>query len=492
MNNVDLSKLRIEDAATAMPKRPVGARLLVLGVVLLGLGVAATFVWPLLRPERAVPMARVRAAGQATAASQAAAEAVGWVEPDPFPQFVLPLVDGRVGAIEVLEGAAVVADQTVLARLDNAALLAAKDRAVVAVAEREAALRAADVAAAAAARARQQNIERQSALAEARLAAAEQQRAVATANGDLQRAEAEERGARAALQAQQELAAAGGSNTIAVARAAAAVDAAMAVVAAARGSVDAVAKAAAAASQLQELAAIWAQDPAELQGAADVAAAAVATARAALATARAELAIAERELGWCTVKAPGNGVVLKLLAAPGGVVGPDRGPLLSLYDPARLRARIDVPLASVAAVAVGQDVELRSEVTGNLVVHGTVQRVQHESDLLKNTLQVKVGIAAPPPLWRPETLVRARFLGGGAPGAEAHAVVATFLLPKVALRDGVVFVFDPAARAARAVPVEKVGDSGDDVVVRGELSVAQRVVTVPVQPGERVRPEDGR
>jgi multidrug efflux pump subunit AcrA (membrane-fusion protein) len=492
MTKVDLSNLRIDEPAPAMSRRPVGARFLAGGVVLLALGVAATFVWPLLRPERAVPMAQVRAAGASAAASQAAAEAVGWVEPDPFPWFVQPLVDGRVGRIEVLEGAVVEAGKTVLARLDSALLLAAHERAKAMVAEREAGLRAAEIAAGAATRTRQQNVMRQEALAEARIAAAEQQRALAMANGDLLRAEADERGARAALQAQQELGAAGGSNTIAVARATAAVEAAAAGVGAARAAVDALTKAAAAADHRREQATIVAQDPAELQGAADVAAAAVETARTALAAARAELAIAERELGWCEVKAETNGVVLKLLAAPGSVVGPDRGPLLSLYDPARLRARVDVPLASITGVVEGQSVELRSEVTGNQVVRGTVQRLQHESDLLKNTLQVKVGLQSPPPLWRPETLVRARFLGGGGGEAATPAVVATFLVPKTALRDGSVFVFDPSARVARAVAVEKVGDAGDDVLVRGDLSATQRVVTVPVQAGERVRPEAGR
>jgi multidrug efflux pump subunit AcrA (membrane-fusion protein) len=59
------------------------------------------------------------------------------------------------------------------------------------------------------------------------------------------------------------------------------------------------------------------------------------------------------------------------------------------------------------------------------------------------------------------------------------------------VQGGTVFVWDPAREAARGVAVEIVQRDGDDVVVRGELSVAQRVILEPVREGERVR-EGGR
>ena len=85
MSSVDLSALRMGAEAPAMPRRPLGPRLLTAAVLLLVAGVGASFAWPLLRPVRAVPTAAVRPAAAAQLAT-AIAEAAGWIEPDPFPK----------------------------------------------------------------------------------------------------------------------------------------------------------------------------------------------------------------------------------------------------------------------------------------------------------------------------------------------------------------------------------------------------------------------
>ena len=145
--------------------------------------------------------------------------------------------------------------------------------------------------------------------------------------------------------------------------------------------------------------------------------------------AKVELDIAERELGWCDVKAPIDGVVLKLLAAPGDTVGPSGKEIVALYEPQRLQARIDVPLASIAGVRRGQQVEVRSEVAPRSVTRGVVLRVQRESDLLKNTTQVKVRLIDPDPLLVPETLCRARFLAPKPEDPGAPQASPLFLVP---------------------------------------------------------------
>ena len=61
MSNVDLSALRIDESSAAVPKRPLGPRLLVAGVIALTLAVAGTFLWPLLAPPRAVRTAAIHA-----------------------------------------------------------------------------------------------------------------------------------------------------------------------------------------------------------------------------------------------------------------------------------------------------------------------------------------------------------------------------------------------------------------------------------------------
>lgn len=472
----------------APPRAPLGPRLFGLAILALALAVAATFLWPLLRPVRSVPMAAVRASSVAGQATNAIAEAAGWIEPDPFATLVRPLVAGRIDSIEVLEGAAVVKDETVVAHLASALLLAAQDRARAVAAERDreraAAANQLEVAKAQLA----QLAAPRAAEAEAQQQLAERQGKLATARGAHDRATAEAAGAHAALTAQERLAEAGGSYPVALARAKAAAEAADATAAATARELDAAAAELAAAESREHLASELLAAPVDLRGAVATAERALARADAALASASTDLQIAERELAWTTVRAPCSGIVMKLLAAPGARVGPEAEPILAIYDPAHLRARIDVPLGSIAGITDGQDVELRSEVLGSTTVRGVVQRVQRESDLLKNTLQVKVGLIDPPPLLRPETLCRARFLGAPT-GENAAASALTFVVPKAAVRDGRVFRFDPAARRARAVAVRIVQEQGDDVVVQGDLSLAQRVVLAAVADGEAVQEE---
>jgi multidrug efflux pump subunit AcrA (membrane-fusion protein) len=488
MSSIDLSALRMSEPPPPMQKRPLGPRLLAAAALGLVLVVAATFVWPLLRPVRAVPTVRLEAVAASASPSLALAEAAGWVEPDPFPILVRPLVAGRLEQVPQLEGSVVEADVTVLAVLASAPLQAQRERAAAALAEREAELAVADARLRAAEAQLAQRAAVRAAVADARAQAAAKQARVVAAIGARDRAAAEARSALAARDAQVRLAEAGGSYAVARERAEAAFAAATASAEAAARDVALAEQEAAAAVQASAVAEEVASNPVDLAVAVAIAQAEVERVRAQVSAARTESQIAAREEQWLTVRAPTSGVVMKVLAMPGAIVGPDAEPILSLYDPRRLRARIDVPLGSVAGIRDGQRVELRSEVLGTAVVQGRVQRVQRESDLLKNTLQVKVELVDPPPLLRPETLCRARFLAdAGEPGA-ASAPMA-FRLPPAAVQDGRVFVFDPSTGTARGIAVEVVQQDANGIVVRGELSVAQRAILVPVADGERVREE---
>jgi HlyD family secretion protein len=500
VSNVDLSALRMQQPTDSKkPRPPLGPRLLTAGAVLLVLTVTLTFVWPLVRPVRVVRMAPVRPAAEGSVAggtappTGATAEAVGWVEADPFATIVRPLVAGRVETLRVLEGDRVVADETIVATLDSAALRAAHERAEAKLAEAEASLRSAQVAHATATARLAQNAEPR-----LRVAAAQLQLAAITARADATAARAEAaaaaaRGARLAATAQQRLADSGQTFPVALERARADAEAAEQALLATIAERDGAARERDAAKNEATLAAELAGDPVDLRFGVDAAATMRDTAAAALATARVELAIAERELGWATVRSPVSGIVQRLLAEPGADVGPGAMGLVALYDPAHLRARIDVPLDSIGRVRQGQQVEIRSEATGNTVVRGVVQRLQHESDLLKNTLQVKVGLIDAPPLLRPETLCRARFLAdeSSASPTNAASAAAAFRVPAAAVRDAAVFVFDPQRRRARRIPVDVLEKDGDDRIVRGtttggELSATHRVILDPVTDGEAV------
>lgn len=481
MSKVDLSALRMQPATA--PRRPLAPRLWTAVFVLIAALVALSFLWPILRPARAVPMAAVRAGEVVTTAGATAAEAVGWVEADPYATYVRPLVMGRIERLHVLEGTTVVAGQTLLAEMASAELLAAHDRATAELTLRR---REHDVAASELAMAEAklaQNAMPREAVLEAETMLRDSDAALARLRAMVPRSAAMLAEAEAMAAAQRRLRDAGSANEVALQRAEAAVRAAAAERDAAAAELVAMERQNAAVAARLALARELAAAPVELQFAVTVATQNLAKAKAALAAQETELAVAARELGWTRIVAPVDGVVMRLAGAPGQPAGPDGEPILAIYDPTRLRARIDVPFGSVGAIHDGQEVELRSEALGNQVVRGVVQRVQQESDLLKNTLQVKVGIVAPPALLRPETLVRARFL---ARGGDTTTGPSSFRVPRAALAGDKVFVFDPAARAVRAVAVQVVGEQDGDVLVTGDLSVAQRVVLAAVQDGERV------
>lgn len=486
MSNIDLSNLRHSQPIPTQPRRPLGRHLLAASVLGLAIAVAGTFAWPWLRPLRSVTMVAIRTAATPTGqAGGTGPEAVGWIEADPFPTLVRPLVAGRVESILVLEGRDVEAGVTTVASLQSASLQAAVERATAQVHSQNAELSRTKVELELARARLLQNSEFRRLELQATTALADVTERLARATGSRERAAAMLTASEASWLAQQRLAEAGDRHRIALARAAAEAQAASAEAASAAAMQQALTEELAARQHEHQLAVELRDNPVDLRYAVELAERAVDRSAAMLASAVTELTIAEREAAWTKVLAPISGKVLRLLASPGSNVGPDQDAILALYDPKLLRARIDVPLGSVSGIEPGQAVELSSEVTGAKRVRGIVQRLQHESDLLKNTLQVKVQLIDPPDLWRPETLVRARFqTGRTSMGTESTP---TFVLPGAAIRDGLVHVFVPDTQRARAVIVTTVGKTQDGVLVQGELSPAQRVILDPVQNGERVQ-----
>ncbi|HEX5135431.1 MAG TPA: efflux RND transporter periplasmic adaptor subunit [Planctomycetota bacterium] len=500
MSDVDLSALRMDDSKRP-PRRPLGGRFAALAIALIAVGVVATFVVPLLRPARAVATAAVKIGGSGGAIRQQTAEAAGWIEAEPFPVLARPLVKGVLRSLDVLEGAEVKAGETVIGVLESAELLAARDRAQTLLARTERELERAQTELEVAESLLAQKGEERLLDAETRNRRRAAEEALLAARKAVDEARADREARRADLEGQERLAAAGGTYPVALAKARAAVAAADAALVAREADARA---AEAALKEAEERAAIAAEllrDPRGLEGDVERARRALAVSGAEVDRAKTDLAIAERELSWATVKAPVSGVVMKLLAAPGQPVGPEGGTLpapgqpfateggalVAIYDPAHLQARVDVPLASMEGVRAGQEVEVRSEILGSRVTKGVALRIQRETDLLKNTLQVKVKLIDPDPRLRPETLCRARFLA--APGEQTAAAPQVFLVPRGAVRDGAVFVVDPAEGRARRIPVETAGEEGGDVAVKGALSATHRVILDPVKDGERVKEE---
>jgi len=499
MSKIDLSALRMDGPAPAPPRN---RRLLAPAFALVAVALLVTFLLPLLRPARAVRTAAVRASA-ARADMVATAEAAGWIEPDPFAVVARPLVKGVLAELPVLEGHPVKAGETVVARLESAELLAARDRAKATVALREAevALALTEHEVAASLLEQKADVRAEFARAKGELAAAEAR--LGMAGAEAAAAEAAKRARLADVAAQEKLLVAGGSYPVALEKARAALAEAEAVCEAKVKALDEAGAERMKARMLLDVAEDVLGDPRGLSGAVTSARERLARVAAERDAAAVELSIAERELAWAVVRAPIDGVVLRLLSAPGAIVGPEGEGIVSFYDPSRLQARVDVPLGLVGGVRAGQEVEVSSEVLGSRRTKGVVLRVQRESDLLKNTLQVKVRLIDPDPLLRPETLCRARFLappregghGGAAPGVDEGALrgeeQVVFRVPREALRGDAVFVMDPTGPTgvgrARRVAVEKIGEEGADVLVKGGLSATHRAILEAVDEGERVK-----
>ncbi len=134
------------------------------------------------------------------------------------------------------------------------------------------------------------------------------------------------------------------------------------------------------------------------------------------------------ELERMVIRSPITGYVQRRLKGPGDKVArmmddPYSSQVLLVYDPSRMQARVDVPLADAGSIVVGQGCEVVVEILPGKAFAGRVLRVAHEADLQKNTLQVKVGVDEPSTLLRPEMLTRVTFLPGtGSDGPPRAAV----------------------------------------------------------------------
>lgn len=80
-----------------------------------------------------------------------------------------------------------------------------------------------------------------------------------------------------------------------------------------------------------------------------------------------------------------------------------------IYNPQHLQVRVDVPLADIAKVSVGQKTVITVEAS-NTPLNGVVTILGGEADYQKNTLEVKVHIQNPLAILRPEMLAQVKFL----------------------------------------------------------------------------------
>ena len=293
-------------------------------------------------------------------------QATGWIEPDPLPIRVTSLYSGVTRIVHVLEGQTVTNGQPIVTLVDDDALLAVR-RASAGLAK---------------ARAMQSSLAAELKLAEARRLTAQRQSESERAKlaAEVDRVE-RLRQLRAGTVAEWERVQAEltrDSQVAAMAAAAAVVD--------------------------------------EWSAEADRIAKQIEVQKQSIAVAQVALEEADLARSRTLVRSPVDGVVLRLLAAPGKRLmlqmdGPESSTAAILFEPDKLQARVDVPLADAGGLSVGQMVRVSCSLLPDKKFAGTVTRIVGEADLQRNTLQAKVRIDDPDPRLRPEMLCRAEFYG---------------------------------------------------------------------------------
>jgi len=128
-----------------------------------------------------------------------------------------------------------------------------------------------------------------------------------------------------------------------------------------------------------------------------------------------------------TIRAPMDGRILRLVAAPGmrmmglqATAGQSSSTVAEMYDPTRLQVRADVRLEDVPMVTRGQPVEIETASSSG-VIRGRVLQATSSANIQKNTLEVKIELLDPPSTVSPEMLVTATFLAPQTAAAVAES-----------------------------------------------------------------------
>ncbi len=228
----------------------------------------------------------------------------------------------------------------------------------------------------------------------------------------------------------------------------------------------------------------------------DTAKARVAQAEARVREAESALEIARLRLSRMTVVSPVAGVVLTRDAAPGMAVGPSGGAaaVVHLYDPKRLRVRVDVPQGQVAGASVGQRAEVRSQARRDKPYQGKVLRIIEWANIEKVSLEVQIRILDPDHLLKPDMLCTVSVFREQA--EETRSMSTPVLIDARCLRgQDTVWVVD--GRSGRAVRRQvRIGQrSGQDIVVLEGLNLTDKVIASGfdrLTAGARIHIEDER
>jgi RND family efflux transporter MFP subunit len=186
--------------------------------------------------------------------------------------------------------------------------------------------------------------------------------------------------------------------------------------------------------------------------------------------AEAQLIQARRALEDTRIKAPINGVVTAKRADVGTMVNP--GTIVcDLVDATKLKVMLDVAEKDVFSLAVGGEVEIRSDILPGKVYHGRITAIAPKASEA-HTFPVEITIAPPYGELKSGMFVRVRFL--------KLAPIAGWVIPRDAivgsLQNARVFVVDTTAKTAHERTIRCGIERNGYVIVLDGLSPGEQVV----------------
>jgi RND family efflux transporter MFP subunit len=202
----------------------------------------------------------------------------------------------------------------------------------------------------------------------------------------------------------------------------------------------------------------------------------------------ARLKQAEDNLGYAKLLADADGVITRVSADVGTVVGPGQV-VVRLAQPREREASFDVSAAVLDEAPKNQPVTVTLQSDPKIKIQGTVRYVSPQADPTTRTYEVRISLPGAPPEMR---------LGATVTGSISVGRSGVVTVPGSALfqRNGkpAVWTVDPGTHTVSLRSVSVDHYSGDQVVLGGGLSRGDLVVTAGVQKliaGQTVRLLDG-
>lgn len=414
-------------------------------------------------------------------------KAAGWIEPRPTPIRVAALAPGVVEKLLVVEDQPVQVGQPIAELVKDDAKLV-HDRALADYELRQAELDEANAAYKAAETRFKQPVHLEAALGEANASLAKIETALKNLPFEMRRAESSHEALKKDYEGK--VAAKGVVAGVEIDIAKSKADSARALVEELRDRSESLRKEQAALLERRDALKTQLELLADETKAKDEAQARIKAAKARVEQARVDVAEAQLQLDRMTIVAPVEGRVFRLIAHPGARIGSgmtqmsghDGSTVVTMYQPELLQVRVDVRFEDIPKVSLKQPVEIDNPALSSPLT-GQVLFISSEADIQKNTLQVKVAIPNPPPVFKPEMLVDVTFLAPQQPErtSERAPEVKLYILQQLVQQseDGsFVWLADQSRGVARKTTIQTgtVGSNGLVEVTSG-LTVSSRIIS---------------